>query len=77
MDGLLSEVVSLKALMSFWTFISMSKNSQAEPSAMSGQERLGYGEPLGAENHSMNQNSNTKIGTMLTTPNISTKIINI
>jgi hypothetical protein len=61
MDGLLSEVVSLKALMSFWTFISMSKNSQAEPSAMSGQERLGYGEPLGAENHSMNQNSNAII----------------
>ena len=59
MDDLLSEVVSLKALMSFWTFISMSKNSQAEPSAMSGLERLGYGEPLGADNHSMNQNSNT------------------
>ena len=34
MDGLLSEVVSLKALMSFWTFISMSKNSQAEPDAI-------------------------------------------
>jgi hypothetical protein len=57
MDGLLSEVVSLKALMSFWTFIIMSKNSQAEPSAMSGQERLGYGKPLGAENHSVNQNA--------------------
>ena len=62
MDGLLSEVVSLKALMSFWTFISMSKNSQAEPDAMAGLERLGDGEPLGADNHRMNQNSNTKIG---------------
>ena len=39
MDGLLSEVVSLKALMSFWTFISMSKNSQAEPDAMAGSRK--------------------------------------
>jgi len=57
MGGLLSEVVSLKALMSFWTFISMSKNSQAEPTQCRGLERLGYGKPLGADNHSMNQNS--------------------
>ena len=61
MDGLLSEVVSLKALMSFWTFISMSKNSQAEPTQCRVKKWLGYGEPLGAENHSMNQNSNAII----------------
>jgi hypothetical protein len=43
----------------------MSKNSQAEPDAMAGLERLGDGEPLGADNHRMNQNSKTKIGIML------------
>lgn len=39
MDGLLSEVISLTTLMSFWTFISMSKNSQAEPDAMAGSRK--------------------------------------
>jgi len=57
MDGLLSEVVSLKALMSFWTFISMSKNSQASETKLSGLERLGDGTPRGADNHRINQNS--------------------